>query len=360
MRVAVLCLLFLSLAMPSPAQEDELVLTPQQASRLAQLPLKALKREFPNKLEHVMSGPEEVLSPLQLHPVFYGSYDWHSSVHGHWMLVRLLKVHPNLKEAPEIRVLLNEHFTVEKIEQEVAYFGQENRQSFERPYGWAWLLKLAEELHSWDDPEGRKWAKNLAPLAEVVSQRYLEYFPKQTYPIRSGVHSDTAFGLTFALDYARAVGNKDLESLLLERSKFYYAKDRDYPASWEPGGDHFLSPALSVADLMRRVLPADDFAVWLDDFLPELAKNKPSSLLTPAVVSDRSDPKIVHLDGLNLSRAWAMRGIASSLAADHPARLVLMKSAREHARSALENVTSGDYAGEHWLASFAVYLLSTP
>lgn len=350
--------ILLLLAFVLPAHGDDGSFTREEASRLATLPIKSLQREYPNKLDHVMNDEGEVLSPKELHPVFYGSYDWHSSVHGHWMLVRLLKRFPDLSEASEIRRILNEHLTPEKVAQEVAYLHQDSRASFERPYGWGWLLKLAEELHSWDDPDAQRWATNLDPLSQTIAERYLDYFPKQTYPIRSGVHSNTALGFAFALDYAREVGNKPLEDLIVERSRTYYGKDKDYPAAWEPGGDHFLSPTLTEADLMRRVLPKEEFARWLNDFLPELSEQKPEALLTPAKVADRSDPKIVHLDGLNLSRAWAMHGVADSLAADHPARAVLRESAQSHTAASLPHVTSGDYAGEHWLASFAVYLLS--
>lgn len=349
----------MGLALPVTAEDEEPHFSAEEASRLAGLPLKSLQREFPNKLEHVMNGPQEVLTPKQLHPVFYGSYDWHSCVHGHWMLVRILKLFPNLPEGPQIRAIMNEHFTPEKVAAEVAYLNQDNRKSFERPYGWGWLLKLAEELHTFDDPEARRWSKNLQPLADAIAQRYLNYFPKQTYPIRSGVHSNTALGLTFALDYAREFGHQELEDLVIERSLAYYGKDRDYPAGWEPGGDHFLSPALTEADLMRRVLGPAEYAEWLGNFLPELAQGGPESLLQPAQVADRSDPKIVHLDGLNLSRAWAMRGIVNSLPTDDPRRVVLLKSIAAHTEASLPHVTSGDYAGEHWLASFAVYLLST-
>jgi hypothetical protein len=352
-------LLLFGLALPGAAEDEEFTFTAVQASRLAQLPLESLQREFPNKLEHVMSGPEEVLSPKELHPVFYGSYDWHSSVHGHWMLVRILKLFGDLREAQQIRAILDDHFTPEKVAAEVAYLHQENRKSFERPYGWGWLLKLAEELHSWDDPDARRWSKNLQPLADAIADRYVNYFPKQTYPIRSGVHSNSALGLTFALDYAREMGDEKLESMVVERSLSYYGKDRNFPAAWEPGGDHFLSPALTEADLMRRILNQRDYAEWLHHFLPDLIEGRPYALLVPAQVTDRSDPKIVHLDGLNLSRAWAMRGIVASLPEDDPARPFLLESAAKHTEASLPHVTSGDYAGEHWLASFAVYLLST-
>ena len=348
---------FLLLSLSATAQEVP-NLTLEQASRLARLPLAGLQREYPNKLEHVMNDAQEVRSPRELHPAFYGSYDWHSCVHGHWMCVRLLKEFPQLAEGPAIREILEQHLTTENIAAEVAYLNQKNRKSFERPYGWGWLLKLAEELHSWEDPDGQRWARNLAPLSEAVAQRYLDFFPRQTYPIRSGVHSNSALSLGFALDYARTVGNEELEEMLLERSRSYFGKDRDYPAAWEPGGDHFLSPALTEADLMRRVLPSREFADWLSAFLPQLDEGLPVSLLQPAEVSDRSDPKIVHLDGLNLSRAWAMKAIAASLPESDSRKRVLTQSAGRHAQASLPHVTSGDYAGEHWLASFAVYMLS--
>jgi hypothetical protein len=276
------------------------------------------------------------------------------------MLVRLLRLFPELRERDQIRAVLKEHLTAENLKAETDYFAQPNRQSFERTYGWAWLLKLAEELHSWDDPDARQWSRNLRPLTDTIVARYLNFLPKQTYPIRSGVHPNTAFGLAFALDYARTVDHKALRELIEERSRSYFGKDVSVPAAWEPDGADFLSPSLMEADLMRRVLPAAEFHVWLRRFLPELPQGKPTSLFEPAQVSDRSDPQIVHLDGLNLSRAWCLRSIAAALPEKDPARKVLAESANRHADAALKHVASGDYAGEHWLASFAVYLLSTP
>jgi len=236
--------------------------------------------------------------------------------------------------------------------------GQSNRQSFERTYGWAWLLKLGEELHSWDDPDGNNWAEALQPLVDVIVKSYKSFLPKQTYPIRTGVHPNTAFGLAFAIDYAKAVGDRELEALLDERSRAYFAKDVNYPAAWEPGGEDFFSAALMEADLMRRVMKPAEFANWFHRFLPLASQNKPASLLQPAIVTDRTDPKLVHLDGLNLSRAWCMLSIASVLPARDPARAALLTAAEKHYTAALAHVASGDYAGEHWLASFAVYLLT--
>ena len=335
-------------------------LTESQASHFARLALKCVAKEFPNKPEHVINSRRDVQTPSELHPSFYGCYDWHSSVHGHWMLVRLLRMFPNLREADAIRQALDKNLTRENILVETAYLKQPNRQSFERLYGWAWLLKLAEELHLSDSAAAKKWADNLQSLTNAFVERYLLFLPKQTYPIRTGVHPNTAFGLAFAFDYAKTAGNEPLAKLIAERSRTYFAKDRNYPAAWEPGGEDFFSPALMEADLMRRVMGPAEFRVWFRRFLPHLRAGSPRSLLVPAIVSDRSDPKLVHLDGLNLSRAWCMRSIASSLPRNDPSRHVLVRAGQAHTRDALAHVASGDYAGEHWLASFAVYLLSTP
>jgi hypothetical protein len=276
------------------------------------------------------------------------------------MLVRLLRIFPNLPEAAQIRKALDSNLKAENIAAEVAYLKQPNRQSFERTYGWAWLLKLAEELSLWNESDGKQWSRNLQPLADALVNQYLLFLPKQTYPIRTGVHPNTAFGLAFAFDYAGSTGNEKLAALIAERSRTYFGKDVDYPGNWEPGGEDFFSPALMEADLMRRVMAPTEFRNWFRRFLPQLTTPRFKSLLRPAVVTDRSDPKLVHLDGLNLSRAWCMRSIAAALPKTDPARRILAGSARAHAADALAHVASGDYAGEHWLASFAVYLLSTP
>ena len=339
---------------------DSSSLTQTEASHFAQLALKCVSKEFPNKPDHTINDIPDVRRPRKMHPAFYGCYDWHSTVHGHWMLVRLLRLFPDLPEAPEIRRALNANLSAENIASEVIYLKQPNRQSFERTYGWAWLLKLAEELHDWNDEDGKRWAQNLQPLADALSASYIAFLPKQNYPIRTGVHPNTAFGLAFALDYARASGNRQLDNLIVERSHAYFARDASYPAAWEPGGEDFFSPALMEADLMRRVLKPADFARWFHRFLPGIARNQPRALLTPAVVIDRTDPKLVHLDGLNLSRAWCMRSIANALPGKDPARRVLARAAARHAEDGLKHVASGDYVGEHWLASFAVYMLSTP
>jgi hypothetical protein len=344
----------------APAETEVGEMTRTQASAFARLALKGIRKEFPNKPADVLNGEPDVRPPRAVHPAFYGSYDWHSSVHGHWMLVRLLRRFPGLPEEKEIRAALAGHLTAEKLRAEADAFARPNSQSFERPYGWAWLLKLAEELHGWDDPDGREWAKNVRPLAEAIAARYVAYFPKQTYPIRSGVHPNTAFGLAFAHEYARAVGHTALRERVEERSRAYFGNDAGLPAAWEPDGADFFSPSLTEADLMRRVLPREEFRAWLGRALPGLARGEPRSLFEPARVTDRSDPQLVHLDGLNLSRAWCLRGVAAALPEGDPARKALAASAARHARAGLAHVASGEYAGEHWLASFAVYLLTTP
>jgi hypothetical protein len=276
------------------------------------------------------------------------------------MLVRLLRTFPTLPEAGQIRQAIGANLSAKNILVETAYLKQKNRQSFERTYGWAWLLKLAEELSLSDDADAKVWSHNLQPLVDALIDSYLLFLPKQTYPIRTGVHPNTAFGLSFAFDYAKTAGNEKLAALISERSRSYFANDANYPGAWEPGGEDFFSPALMEADLMRRVMSATEFRRWFHRFLPQLAAGEPKTLLHPATVTDRTDPKLVHLDGLNLSRAWCMRSIAGALPANDPARKALANSARLHASDALAHVASGDYAGEHWLASFAVYLLSTP
>lgn len=329
-----------------------------QASTFARLALKGIQKEYPNAPGHVLVSDQDCLTPRQLHPAFYGCYDWHSAVHGHWMLIKLLRQVPDLPEKEDILAALRSNLTAKNLQIEADYFKRPNTQSFERTYGWAWLLKLAEELHTWDNPDAREWKKNLQPLVDVLVARYLAFLPKQNYPIRRGVHPNTAFGISLALDYARTVQNRDLINLLEERSKTYFAKDRAIPAQWEPDGDDFFSPSLLEADLMRRILSPQEFQKWLRDFFPVLANGAIKTVFAPVQVTDRTDPKLVHLDGLNLSRAWCLQQIASSLPPDDPSREGLLASARAHGEAGLAHVTSGDYAGEHWLASFAVYYLS--
>ena len=373
----VMCMLML-IAQPLPAavgpqlsryKGTRFVLSQEQASHFAQLALKCARKEYPNKIEHVMNDENQVRPPKALHPAFYGCFDWHSSVHGHWLLAHLLRLYPELPEARTIRETLSANLTEENIKAENDYFKTSGRQSYERPYGWGWLLKLHEELYLWNDVDAQKWFKVLQPLADTIVQKYVDFFGKLTYPIRVGTHFNSAFGLSFALDYANSVKSTNpdrqqainkLKERIIESSRRYYLSDVNYPGAWEPGGDDFLSGALIEADLMRRVLKPAEFRRWFHRFLPGIGQGHPKNLLNPAIVSDRSDPKIVHLDGLNLSRAWCMRNIASTLPRTDPARRVLVESARQHAQATLVHVASGNYEGEHWLASFAVYMLSTP
>jgi hypothetical protein len=324
---------------------SEFTLTAETASSFTRVVLAGIGREYPNKLDHVMNGPEDVRGPRDLHPAFYGCFDWHSAVHGHWVLARLLRLFVSLPEAGAMRAALAGNLTKAAIAGEAAYLRRAGTGSFERTYGWAWLLKLAEELRLLGE-----FGEVVAPLAEAFVERYLRYLPKLTYPIRTGVHANTAFGLAFAHDYARAVAHGELAELVEASANRFFAADADYPAWLEPGGADFFSPALMEAELMRRVLEPADFAEWLEYFLPR-------PRFEPAVVSDRGDLQIVHLDGLNLSRAWCMRGIAGALP-EGEMRVQLEASARRHLAAALPHVASGDYAGEHWLATFAVLALT--
>ncbi len=333
-------------------------LTKETASNFAQIALNCIQREYPNKLSHVMNDASEVQSPKELHPCFYGCFDWHSSVHGHWMLVKLLKSFPDIPENEKIRTALSQNLSKENILKEVEYLHQSNRASFERTYGWSWLLKLTAELYTWNDKQGSEWLENLQPLANAIEERYIFFLPKQEFPIRRGVHPNTAFGISFALDYAMVAEREELKDLLLSRAKDYYMEDENSAAAWEPDGDDFLSPSLMEADLMSRVLPAEEFNNWFNKFLPGIEWERPENLLHPIPVSDRSDPKIVHLDGLNLSRAWCMFRISKTLPENNPDKQILYQSAVEHANATLPFIASGNYEGEHWLASFAVYMLS--
>jgi hypothetical protein len=331
-----------------------LTLSADAASRFARITLGGVRREFPGKLDHVLYGPEDVLSPRALHPAFYGCFDWHSAVHGHWMLARLLRRFPDLPEARAIGEVLDKHLAAEPMAGETAYFRHPGQLSFERSYGWAWLLKLAAELRDWGSAAARAWSAQLQPLADVVVERFQAFLPRLTYPIRTGLHSNTAFSLDLALDYARVSGDGGLEALLVERARAYYLNDRRGPLAAEPGGEDFLSPCLEEAALMGRILPAITFRAWVTGFLPGLTR---SGVLTPALVSDRSDPRIVHLDGLNLSRARALLALAGALGDKDPRRAALERAALRHGEAALPHVGSGNYGGDHWLATFAVRLL---
>ncbi|MCC7055541.1 MAG: DUF2891 domain-containing protein [Gemmatimonadaceae bacterium] len=330
-------------------------LTPAFASKFAALALSHVTREYPNRLEHVLTGAHDLRSPQALHPVFYGSYDWHSCVHAYWLLARLLRTVPDLDAAPQVRALFDTQLTPEHIAGEVAYLAPPQRATFERPYGWAWLHMLAAELSLHESGEGQRWAAVLRPLADAVTDRWLAFLPRSTYPIRVGTHYNTAFAIALSLAHAERAGDDVLATALRDAAIRWYGTDEGCQA-WEPGGDEFLSPALMEAECMRRVLPARAFAAWLVRFLPRIATGQPATLFTPALVSDRTDGKIAHLDGLNLSRAWCWRHLAATMAADDPRRPVVLDAARRHIAASLEHV-AGDYMGEHWLATFALLAL---
>jgi hypothetical protein len=326
-------------------------LTPETASRFASIALGHVTREYPHKLDHVMEGPEDVLGPRALHPIFFGSFDWHSCVHGWWLMLRVRRLFPDLAEARRVETLAEEMLVPDKVAGELAYLDRAYTGGFERPYGWAWLLALHREAQRHED---QPWADDLAPLAAAFVDRFKLYLPKLTYPIRTGTHFNTAFALILALEWAE-VNDGALASLIRERAEAYYSGDRNCPA-WEPGGDDFLSPALTEALLMRRTLSDARFHAWFGAFLPELAAGAPRSLFTPAFVSDRSDGKIAHLDGVNLSRAWCWRGLADALAPELAG--LARRTADAHLDASLPHV-AGDYMGEHWLATFALLALES-
>lgn len=333
-------------------------LTDAQVSAFAKLALKNIQTEYPNKPGNVVVDAASVRTPREMHPAFYGCFDWHSAVHGHWMLVRLLKDYPGSSVDAEIRQKLNENLSAENLLGELAYFEEAESKTFERTYGWAWYLRLVAELENWDDTAGQQWRENLRPLEKLLVQRTIDYLPKLSFPIRTGIHPDTGFALGQILDYARLLKLTELEQLIVQRARDYYQADVDYPTRYEPSGQDFFSSCLNEADLMRRVLPADEFVVWLDKFLPELKSGDGGNLLTPVTVSDVTDGYIVHLAGLDLSRAWCMQGIASSLPPDDVRVALLRKSAAAHAETGFGYVFSGHYEGDHWLATFAIYLQS--
>lgn len=329
------------------------------ATRFAQLALDCVHREYPNKIAHVLSGDEDVRSPRELTPAFYGCYDWHSAVHAHWLLVRLLRSAADGPFAPAARNALGESLTQAHIAGELRYLRGSDRSSFERPYGLAWVLQLAAELHEWDDPAARRWRATLAPLEWEAAQRIKDWLPKLTYPIRSGEHSQTAFAFGLVLDWARTTNDREMQQLIRSRTDDFYGQDTLCPLVYEPSGQDFLSPCLAEADLMRRVLRRDEFGTWLSGFLPTIPTGAaPNRVrwLEPAVVTDPSDGKLAHLDGLNLSRAWMLEGIASGLPPGDDRHLTLTATARRHRQAGISSVTGEHYAGGHWLASFATYL----
>ena len=328
-------------------------LTPEQALHFARIALGHVGREYPNNVDHALAEPADARTPSELHPIFYGSYDWHSCVHSYWMLARLLRRFPDVAAAPDIRALFDAQFVPDKVAAECGYFARPTARGFKRPYGWGWLLKLATELARHTDD---RWSRNLAPLAEVIAQRFRDFLPLSPYPVRVGTHFNTAFGLRMAADYAGVKKDEALAALLRETGLRWYGEDSDCPAWGEPSGDDFQSSALIEAECMRRLLPLEVFLPWFDRFLPRLVEKQPATLFRPATVTDRTDGKIAHLDGLNLSRAWCWRSLGDALPASDPRRAVAHEAAREHLAAGLPHIAF-HYMGEHWLASFAVLAL---
>lgn len=321
------------------------------AQKIMALPVHCLTIEYPNKLGQTLGSAADLKTPKQLRPAFYGCFDWHSSVHGYWSIVNLLKKFPELDKSGKIRQMLNEHLTPENIAIEKEFFMDKNNRNFERTYGWAWLFKLQESLDHWPDKDAQRWAKNLQPLTDLLINRYEEYLPKLNYPIRTGTHDNTAFGLSLTLDYAKNSGNNVLENLIVTHAKRLYQKDQNCALYFEPSGHDFLSPCLEEAYLMSKILPKSDYEKWLNEFLPAIFTEELE--MTPAKVSDRTDGHLVHLDGLNFSRAACLYGIAQKL----PELNHLKPLAREHFAASFGNISDDDYMGSHWLGTFALYAL---
>ena len=317
-----------------------------------ELPLGCIETEYPNKLGQTLENKEALGEPQELHPAFYGCFDWHSSVHAHWSLVSLVKQFPKIEKKEQIRELLKKSLSSENIQGEIDYFKRQESGSYERTYGWAWLLKLSEELRTWEDPLGQELAANLKPLTNLIVEKYLEFLPKLNYPIRVGEHTNTAFGLVMAYDYAAATENQKFLDAIKTRAQDFYLGDDNCPVSWEPSGYDFLSPCLSEIDIMRRVLPKSAFSLWVDDFMPQLKKK--DFVMEVGEVSDRSDGKLVHLDGLNFSRAWVLYGLAYQ----YPEQFGHLKGlANDHVAYSFPNVIGDSYEGGHWLGTFAIYAL---
>ncbi len=326
-------------------------LNAEQAQRLLHLPLQCIGQEYPNKPGQTLTADVDLKSPHELHPAFYGCFDWHSSVHGHWSLVFLLSEFPDLPETDTIVQLLKQHISAENIAVEMDFFSLEQHKTFERMYGWAWLLKLAEQLQNWDHPAASELSENLEPLAELLADRYIEFLPKLLYPVRVGTHTNTAFGLSFAYDYALASGHDSLKAVIEDSARRLYLKDRGCPLGWEPSGYDFLSPCLEEAALMSKVLNNQEFSEWIVNFLPMLSD--PGFYIDPGKVTDRTDGLLVHLDGVNFSRAWCFYQLAGA----DPGLAHLKRLGDEHIMYSLENITDDHYEGGHWLASFALYAL---
>jgi hypothetical protein len=332
----------------------------EAAQRFARLALACVHKEYPNKIGHSLNSDADVAPPRKLTPAFYGCYDWHSSVHGHWLLARLARTFPDASFTAEARAALQQSLTKENIAQEVVYLKADGRASFERPYGLAWLLQLGAELREWGntDPAARELSANLQPLEEAAAERLKTWLPKLSHPVRSGEHSQTAFALGLMIDYARSTGDQSFQDLLLRKARDFYLADKSCPLAYEPSGEDFLSPCMAEADVMRRVLAEKEFAEWLHQFLPQISSNGSDAWLRPEKSPDQSDPKLAHIDGLNLSRAWMLEGIASGLPKNDPRIPALEHCSATHRTAGLAAVTGDHYEGGHWLGSFAVYLVT--
>lgn len=337
-----------------PKKESSLVETisfnEKKANYLYHFAYDCIDQEYPNKLNQVIGDASYLKTPKELHPSFYGCFDWHSTVHGHWTLVNLLIEFPDFEHKEAILKKISENITKENIEKEIVYFDDKYNKTFERTYGWAWLLKLAESLNEYNTTEGKQLAKNMAPLTQLIEEKFIVFLNKLNYPIRVGEHPNTAFGMSFALDYAKKY-NKTLEAVIIKKAKAFYLNDANCPLSWEPGGFDFLSPCLQEAALMLKVLPKADYIVWLDTFMPGFQTNPGKNIQVVEVV-DKTDGKMAHLDGLNFSRAWCLYQIGKAL--NNNDMLVL---ANIHFNSSYSKMDTGEYAGAHWLASFAAYAL---
>jgi hypothetical protein len=326
------------------------------AATFADIVLAHVTREYPGKMDHVLTGPADVQSPRALHPVFYGSYDWHSCVHGFWLLAKILRLFPDVPQASKIRALFNAHMTPEKIGAEVAYLEKPLQDNFERPYGWAWLLMLASELARHTSAEAKAWHTHLQPLAQAFAKGFKKYLPKLPFPIRGGTHPNTAFAAVLAIEYAEVCGDAELLAIVRDRMKDYFGSDADCQAL-EPNGNDFHSPLLIEMECMRRALGRSDFLTWAGRFLPRIAEREPRILFEPVSVIDRSDQQIVHLDGLNFSRAWCWRAFAGALPDGDPRRKIALDAAEAHIAVSMPHITA-DYMGEHWLATYATLALT--
>lgn len=326
------------------------------SDRFSALALNCIQKEFPNKISRTTHTAEEIGAPKEIFPVFYGCFDWHSAVHGHWLLIRLLRLAPEADWKNEAMAKLDENFSESNIAGEIANFARPARGSWERPYGVAWFLQLTSELREWDDPQAKVWLTRLEPLENDIADSLKAWLPKLAYPIRLGTHNQSAFAFGLMWDWAEMSGDTEMLTLLKEKSLIFHENDIDCPLSYEPSGEDFLSPCLMEADLMRRILPPEDFVNWLSLFMPNIPKNGSADWLEPGIVKDASDGKLVHLDGVNLSRAWNLYNIAAALPEDDARRASLIASAVLHENVGIDAVSDEHYSGSHWLASFATYL----